>query len=36
LRHQSTNDKIAVFDVTGDSWASNFSDDTTAWLKQAA
>ena len=28
-----TNDEVAVFDVTHSSWATNFSDDTTNWLK---
>lgn len=28
------NDKIATFDVTGDSWATNFSDSHTKWMKK--
>jgi hypothetical protein len=28
-----SNDKIATFDVTGDSWATNFSDAHTDWMK---
>lgn len=27
------NDKVAVFDVTQDSWATNFSNTQTEWLK---
>jgi hypothetical protein len=29
-----TNDEVAVFDVTGVSWATNFSDSTTEWMHQ--
>jgi hypothetical protein len=25
-------DEVATFDVTGDSWATNFSDKRTEWL----
>jgi hypothetical protein len=27
-----SNDLIAVFDVTGDDWAANFSNDQTTWM----
>lgn len=27
------NDKVAVFDVTGVAWATNFSNSQTQWLK---
>jgi hypothetical protein len=27
------NDKVATFDVTGDGWATNFSNSQTAWLQ---
>lgn len=27
------NDKVATFDVTGDAWATNFSNSPTGWLK---
>ncbi len=27
------NDEVLVVDVTGDSWASNFSDDAIGWMK---
>jgi hypothetical protein len=29
------NDEVAVFDVTGVAWATNFSDSSTDWLKEA-
>lgn len=29
-----TNDKVAVFNVTGVAWATNFSDTTTEWMHQ--
>lgn len=28
-----SNDKVAVFDVTGVAWATNFSNSQTNWLK---
>ena len=28
-----SNDKVATFDVTGDAWATNFSDTHTEWMK---
>jgi hypothetical protein len=30
------NDRVAVFDVTACSWATNFQDDRTDWLQRAA
>jgi hypothetical protein len=33
-RFVDANDKVATFDVTGVSWATNFSADTTAWMKR--
>jgi hypothetical protein len=27
-----SNDEVATFDVTGDSWATNWSDERTTWL----
>lgn len=27
-----SNDEVLVLDVTGDTWATNFSDDTTTWM----
>lgn len=33
MRLVDTNDKVAVFDVTGVSWATNFSNSRTSWLK---
>ena len=32
--HVDRNDEVAVFDVTGVSWATNFKDDATAWMHQ--
>lgn len=32
-RFVDANDEVVVMDVTGDSWATNFSDTTTAWMK---
>jgi len=29
-----SNDKVATFDVTGDAWATNFSDAHIEWMKQ--
>ncbi|MCW2984100.1 MAG: hypothetical protein JWR63_1670 [Conexibacter sp.] len=34
MRIVDRNDKIAAFRVTGDWWATSFSDTTTEWLKQ--
>jgi hypothetical protein len=31
--HVDANDQVLVFDVTGDSWASNFSDSTIEWMQ---
>ena len=28
------NDEILIIDVTGDAWATNFSDASTEWMKQ--
>lgn len=33
-RHVDPNDKVATFDVTNVSWATNFTADTTTWLKR--
>jgi hypothetical protein len=33
-KHVDRNDKVLVFDVTGDAWASNFSDAETGWMKR--
>jgi hypothetical protein len=33
-RHVDRNDKVLVFDVTGDAWASNWKDADTAWMKK--
>lgn len=33
MRLVDSNDKVATFDVTGDSWATNFSNSQTTWLK---
>jgi hypothetical protein len=33
-RYVDRNDEVLVIDVTGDPWASNFSDEPTAWMKQ--
>lgn len=32
-RYVDSNDEVLVIDVTGDSWASNFTDDHIAWMK---
>jgi hypothetical protein len=34
MRLVDSNDKIATFDVTGDAWATNFSDAHTDWMKE--
>jgi len=31
-RHVDSNDKVLTLDVTGDSWASNFTDAHTDWM----
>jgi hypothetical protein len=31
--HVDANDQVLVFDVTGDSWASNFSGDHIDWMQ---
>ncbi len=30
--YTDNNDKVVVVDVTGDIWATTFSDDTTKWM----
>jgi hypothetical protein len=32
MRLVDRNDEVATFDVTGDAWATNFSDERTEWL----
>jgi hypothetical protein len=32
MRKVDSNDKVLVFDVTGDAWASNFSDAHIDWM----
>lgn len=32
MRLVDQNDEVATFDVTGDSWATNWNDDRVTWL----